>query len=289
MSSNILANASTNDPAAQRALRDAMNLRFTHTKQKAAHLNIDPISAWITNTKHRLHLLLTPILAGVVIINDKDELEPISMPTSMINPDGAFDTAAIWGNSLSSATFVAVDTSELTGSILRIISKANALEHKFTFLDKDLHKELSDRTNPADKFKVPHIPSDLNDINKSEDEDIPVFALIPKAIPFEFDSDPPMLLAKDVDAIASFQLIGEAAAIIGEAWQLIVEHYGSDSISELDIFNWGYVDINFETACKACIKEKLATSHCIVMLLTQRVTPCRSCIRKERRGGQTTR
>jgi hypothetical protein len=157
---------------------------------------------------------------GVVIINDKNELEPVSIPTSMIEPDRAFDTTAIWGTSLSGATFIAIDSSELTGSILGIISKANALEHKFTFFDKDLRQNRTGHVNADYTFKVPHIPSNLSDPNKSEVEDIPVFTLIAKAIPFEFESDPPMLKVGDVDAITAFQLIEEAAAIIGEARQL---------------------------------------------------------------------
>jgi hypothetical protein len=119
-----------------------MNLRFTFSKHKAAHLNIDPINAWITNIKHRSNLLLNPIIAGVLIINDKDEFEPVLMPTSMTEPDKAFDMASIWGNSLSGAAFVAVDSSELTGLVIGIISKANAIKHKFIFLTKTLAKNF---------------------------------------------------------------------------------------------------------------------------------------------------
>ncbi len=64
MSSNILANTSTNDPAAQHALKELMNLRFTLAKPKVAHHNIKLISAWITIVKHRPNLLLNLILAG---------------------------------------------------------------------------------------------------------------------------------------------------------------------------------------------------------------------------------
>jgi hypothetical protein len=45
MSSNIIANANANNPAAQCTLKELMNLPFTFLKPKAAHLNIDPINA----------------------------------------------------------------------------------------------------------------------------------------------------------------------------------------------------------------------------------------------------
>jgi hypothetical protein len=84
---------------------------------------------------------------------------------------------------------------------------------------KDLCQDLTDHVNVIDKFRASNLPSDLSNPTKSKDEDIPVFALIPKAIPYEFVILlPPLLYVGDVDAIAVLQLIGEAAAIIGEAW-----------------------------------------------------------------------
>jgi hypothetical protein len=127
-------------------------------------------------------MLQNPVIAGAIIINEKIELEPLTMPTSMIEPNAEFDTAALWGNNLQSARFVAIDSNDLIGSVLRIISKANAIEHKFAFFYYDLRKELIDRISPTDK---------LNDATKTEDVDMPVLALLPKVIPFEFESDPP--------------------------------------------------------------------------------------------------
>jgi hypothetical protein len=66
------------------------------------------------------------------------------MPTSMIEPNAEFDTAALWGDNLQCASFVAIDSNELIGSILGIISKAHVIEHKFAFFDYDLRKELID-------------------------------------------------------------------------------------------------------------------------------------------------
>jgi hypothetical protein len=63
----------------------------------------------------------------------------------------------------------------------------------------------------------------------------------------------------DIDALAALQLIGEAAAIIGKAWQFLAANYGNESISKLNHFAWGYVDTTFQRACKACGKEHLAT------------------------------
>jgi hypothetical protein len=115
---------------------------------------------------------LNPIIAGVLIINDKDEFKLVSMPTLMMEPDKAFDTAAIWGNNLSGTAFVTINSFELMGSVIGIISKANDIEHKFVFFHKDLCQDLPERSNPADKFKVPNLPSDLSDITKLEDADI---------------------------------------------------------------------------------------------------------------------
>jgi hypothetical protein len=71
-----------------------------------------------------------PVIAGAIIINDKIELEPLTMPTPMIEPNADFNTAALWGNNRQCATFVVIDSNRLIGSILSIISKANATEHK---------------------------------------------------------------------------------------------------------------------------------------------------------------
>jgi hypothetical protein len=81
-------------------------------------------------------MLLNPVIASAIIINDKTELELITMPTPRIEPKEEFDTVmALWGeNSLQSASFVVINSNKLIGSIIGIISKANAVEHKFTFL-----------------------------------------------------------------------------------------------------------------------------------------------------------
>jgi hypothetical protein len=69
-----------------------------------------------------------------------------------------------------------------------------------------------------------------------------------------------VLKIRDDDALAALQLIGEAVAIIGEAWQfLATPHYGNESISKLNHFDWGYVDTTFRTAGKACGMDCLAT------------------------------
>jgi hypothetical protein len=178
----------------------------------------------------------------------------------MIEPNNEFNTAALWGNSLQSASFVAINSNELIGSTLGIILKANSLEHKFTFFDCDHRKELIDRTNPADKLKLPSLPNDLNNPTKTEHEDMQVLALFQKAIPIEFESDPPMTEINDVNPIESLQSIREAAAIIGEAWQFLAEKYSSSSIHKEDIFAWGYVSAAFEEACNDSLHEKLATA-----------------------------
>jgi hypothetical protein len=64
---------------------------------------------------------------------------------------------------------------------------------------------------------VPNLPSSLSDVTKLKNKDIPVFALIPKAILYELKSEPLMLKIGNIDALAALQLIGKAAAIIREA------------------------------------------------------------------------
>jgi hypothetical protein len=147
-----------NDPAAQHDAFRKMNPRFTFTQLKATDVNINPLKSWIANHTHRSKLLHNLVIAGAIIINDQMEFEPISMPTPMIEPKEEFDTAALWGKSLQSACFVAIDLNKLIGSILGIISKANAIEHKFLFFYFDLRKELIDRTTPADKLKLSFLP-----------------------------------------------------------------------------------------------------------------------------------
>jgi hypothetical protein len=161
------------------------------------------------------------------------------MPTSMIEPNREFETSAHWGNRLISGYFVAVNSLELTGSILGIISKAKAIKHNFTFYNFDIRNELIGREINDYKIKVPNIPTNLDDLAKKEDGDIPVLTLIPKATPFEFKSEPSTTEVGDVTAIKSLQNIGEATAIIGKAWYFLTGKYRSEPIHKHNIFDLG--------------------------------------------------
>ena len=110
---STFAQASANNPATLREAIVKMNLHFTFLKDKASDININPLKSCIMNDQHHSRMLLNPVIAGAIIINNKNELEPITMPTSMIKPFKEYDTAALWGSSLLNAAFVAIDSNEL--------------------------------------------------------------------------------------------------------------------------------------------------------------------------------
>jgi hypothetical protein len=86
----------------------------------------------------------------------------------------------------------------------------------------DLHKELIDWSVLDAKLNIMFFLNNFNDAMKTEDKDMPVLALIPKVIPIEIEYNPPLTeVSNHVNAIESLQSISEAAAIIGEAWQLV--------------------------------------------------------------------
>jgi hypothetical protein len=49
----------------------------------------------------------------------------------------------------------------------------------------------------------------------------------------------------DTNAIEALRSIGEAAAIIGEAWQFLADKYKCQSIHKDEVFDWGYISAAF--------------------------------------------
>jgi hypothetical protein len=86
------------------------------------------------NSKHcsNLLLVLSSLLleAGANIINvDKKNLNQLQCSNINDQPNREFlDTAALWGDSLLSDSFVVMDSNQLAGLILGIISKANTIK-----------------------------------------------------------------------------------------------------------------------------------------------------------------
>jgi hypothetical protein len=129
------------------------------------------------------------------------------------------------------------------------------------------HDMLTKPGTTSGLCQQPAIPPEFDTLSdnkeaSTEEEDIPVLAVIPKTLIIEFGSE--ILSGKVIfqDAMAyCLQSSHEITAMIGSAWDFPQHNFNSKSIHVAPDFHWACLDKMFAEKSKSLVQESLLISH----------------------------
>jgi hypothetical protein len=110
-------------------------------------------------------------------------------------------------------------------------------------------------------WSVPIIPTKFPAINAdgtiNPDSEFPVLACVPKTMILEYGCETISGKVKFEDALARLQTSHENAAIVGQAWHHLQEHYNSKSIHKSTGFAWTQVQKDFAKKAKDVVCDDI--------------------------------
>jgi len=235
---------------------------------------VHPIEAWLkASMGDKFNTFHNGSIAMILIIKKPGKIIPISLLSQSSEEPSSFKLQA--GDDLSISTPGLIEQSTITKCVLGIINKTAAIEFDFDFdyIDVDVREGIKHSTDPTNRPNLvfTHLPAKFPPdkaqaiLDDHQDKDnIPVMALIPKAVPMCYGKPgrygkpaPSGVLSTDPDVTAKLQANHNSLKTWADSINNLIQHHPGNSLH----VTWGLNPTQLSKYHPGSAADKLTWKH----------------------------